>query len=64
VDFSKNLRAFLLNKYLSNEPDLGCIHHAGQYLRTCFYSFKSEPEAKQAMKIFFCFGTKAFTLEE
>ncbi len=32
VDFSKNLRASLFNKGLSNEPNSGRIHLAGQYL--------------------------------
>ncbi len=32
ADFSKNLRASLLYKGLSKEPNLGWIHLAGQYL--------------------------------
>ncbi len=32
ADFSKNLRASLFNKGLSNEPNFGRIHLAGQYL--------------------------------
>jgi hypothetical protein len=33
VDFSKNLRAFLFNKYLSNEHYFSRIHDlAGKYL--------------------------------
>jgi hypothetical protein len=32
ADFSKNLRASLFNKYLSNEPNFSWIHLAGQYL--------------------------------
>jgi hypothetical protein len=33
ADFSKNLRASLLNKYLTNEPSFSWIHLAGQYLK-------------------------------
>jgi hypothetical protein len=32
ADFSKNLRASIFNKGLSNEPNFGRIHLAGQYL--------------------------------
>jgi hypothetical protein len=32
ADFSKNLRASLFNKDLSNGPNFGRIHLAGQYL--------------------------------
>ncbi len=32
MDFSKNLRASLFNDNLSNEPNFGRIHLAGQYL--------------------------------
>ncbi len=32
ADFSKNLRASLFYKYLSNEPNFGRIHLARQYL--------------------------------
>ncbi len=32
ADFYRNLRASLFNKGLSNEPSLGRIHLAGQYL--------------------------------
>jgi hypothetical protein len=31
-EFSKNLRASLFNEDLSNEPNFGRIHLAGQYL--------------------------------
>ncbi len=32
MEFSKNLRASLFNDNLSNEPNFGRIHPAGQYL--------------------------------
>jgi hypothetical protein len=32
VDFLKTFRASLFNEDISNEPNFGRIHHAGQYL--------------------------------
>jgi hypothetical protein len=38
ADFSKNLRAYLFNKGLSNEPIFSRIHFAGLYLNLAYTS--------------------------